>query len=102
LNPPDQVAEVPSDICQHYRTRRRVYQLATLFSLDSFGGGLCSTPSSRSGSIERFGLDVATTGAIFFATGLCSAASYFAAVPLARRFSRSYSPHGRDSLAGVV
>lgn len=35
---------------------------------------------------QRFGLDVATTGAVFFATGLCSAASYFAAVPLARRF----------------
>ena len=34
----------------------------------------------------RFELDLATTGTIFFVTGLCSAASYFAAVPLARRF----------------
>ena len=35
---------------------------------------------------QRFGLDAATTGAVFFATGLCSALSNFAAVPLARRF----------------
>jgi hypothetical protein len=35
---------------------------------------------------ERFGLSVSTTGAIFFATKLCSAVSYFLAIPLARRF----------------
>lgn len=67
-------------------SRRRVYQLATLFSLDSFGGGLVLNSLLALWIYERFGLDVATTGAIFFATGLCSAASYFAAVPLARRF----------------
>jgi predicted MFS family arabinose efflux permease len=35
--------------------------------------------------VERFGLSLATTGAIFFWSGLLSAASYLAAVPLARR-----------------
>ena len=35
---------------------------------------------------ERFGLSLATTGAIFFWTGLLSALSYLAAVPIARRF----------------
>ena len=35
--------------------------------------------------LERFGLSLATTGAIFFWSGLLSAASYLAAVPLARR-----------------
>jgi MFS family permease len=67
-------------------SRRRVYELATLFSLDSFGGGLVLNSLLALWIYERFGLDVATTGAIFFATGLCSAMSYFAAVPLARRF----------------
>jgi predicted MFS family arabinose efflux permease len=67
-------------------SRRRVYGLAALFSVDAFGGGLVLNSLLALWLFERFGLDVATTGAIFFATGLCSAASYFAAVPLARRF----------------
>jgi len=67
-------------------SRGRVYGLAALFSIDSFGGGLVLNSLLAIWLFERFGLDVATTGAIFFATGLCSAASYFAAVPLARRF----------------
>jgi MFS family permease len=67
-------------------SRGRVYGLAALFSLDAFGGGLVLNSLLALWLYERFGLNVATTGAIFFATGLCSAASYFAAVPLARRF----------------
>jgi MFS family permease len=67
-------------------SRRRVYGLAALFSLDAFGGGLVLNSLLALWLYERFGLDVTTTGAVFFATGLCSAASYFAAVPLARRF----------------
>ena len=67
-------------------SRRRVYVLAALFSLDSFGGGLVLNSLLSFWLFERFGLDVATTGAIFFATGLCSAVSFLAAVPLARRF----------------
>lgn len=67
-------------------SRRRVYGLAALFALDSFGGGFVVNSLLALWLSERFGLDVATVGAIFFATGLCSAVSYFAAVPLARRF----------------
>ena len=67
-------------------SRRRVYGLAALFSLDAFGGGLVLNSLLALWLYERFGLDVATTGALFFATGLCSAGSYFAALPLARRF----------------
>jgi len=67
-------------------SRRRVYAPAALFSLDSFGGGLVLNSLLALWLFERFGLDVATTGAIFFATGLCSAVSYLAAVPLSRRF----------------
>jgi MFS family permease len=67
-------------------SRRRVYGLAALFSLDAFGGGLVVNTLLALWLYERFGLSVSTTGAIFFATKLCSAVSYFLAVPLARRF----------------
>jgi MFS family permease len=67
-------------------SRRRVYGLAVLFSLDSFGGGFVVNSLLALWLFNRFGLDIATTGAIFFVTGLCSAFSYFAAVPLAKRF----------------
>jgi MFS family permease len=68
------------------RSRHRVLGLAALFALDSFGGGFVVNALVALWLFQRFGLDVATTGTIFFVTGLCSAASYFAAVPLARRF----------------
>jgi len=67
-------------------SRRRVYGLAALFSIDAFGGGLVVNALLALWLYERFGLSVSTTGAIFFATKLCSAISYFLAVPLARRF----------------
>jgi MFS family permease len=67
-------------------SRRHVYGLAALFSVDSFGGGFVVNSLLALWLFNRFGLDVATTGTIFFVTGLCSALSYFAAVPLARRF----------------
>jgi MFS family permease len=67
-------------------SRQRVYGLAALFSLDAFGGGFVVNSLLALWLFNRFGLDVATTGAIFFITGLCSAFSYFAAVPLAGRF----------------
>jgi MFS family permease len=67
-------------------SRRRVYGLAALFSVDAFGGGLVVNSLLALWLYERFGLSVATTGAIFFVTKLCSAASYFAAVPLSKRF----------------
>ena len=67
-------------------SRRRVYGLAALFSLDAFGGGFIVTSLLSLWLSGRFGLEVAALGAVFFATGLCSALSYLAAVPLARRF----------------
>jgi MFS family permease len=63
-------------------SRRRVYGLAALFSV----GGLVVNALLALWLYERFGLSISTTGAIFFATKLCSAVSYFLAVPLARRF----------------
>jgi MFS family permease len=67
-------------------SRGIVYRLAALFSVDAFGGGLVINALLSLWLSERFGISVATIGAIFFVTSLCSAISYFAAVPLARRF----------------
>jgi MFS family permease len=66
-------------------SRRRVYGLAALFSLDAFGGGFVVQSLLALWLFERFGLDVATAGAVFFATQLCGALSLFVAVPIARR-----------------
>lgn len=67
-------------------SRRRIYGLAALFSVDAFGGGFIVNALLALWLFERFGLSIATTGAIFFATGVCSALSYFAAARLAARF----------------
>ncbi|KFC64631.1 Major facilitator superfamily MFS_1 [Bosea sp. LC85] len=67
-------------------SRGIVYRLAALFSVDAFGGGLVINALLTIWLSERFGVGVATVGMIFFVTSLCSAVSYFAAVPLARRF----------------
>jgi MFS family permease len=67
-------------------SRGIVYRLAALFSVDAFGGGLVINALLTIWLSERFGVSVVTIGAIFFVTSLCSAMSYFAAVPLARRF----------------
>ena len=67
-------------------SRGIVYRLAALFSVDAFGGGLVINALLALWLSERFGIGVATIGAIFFVTSLCSAVSYFAAVPLAKRF----------------
>jgi MFS family permease len=66
-------------------SRRRVYALAALFSVDAFGGGFIINALLTLWFFRRFGLDVTSTGAIFFATGLCNAVSFLAAGPLARR-----------------
>lgn len=67
------------------QSRRIVLTLAALFSLDSFAGGLVVQSLLALWLFERFGLTLATAGAIFFWTGLLSAASYLVAVPIARR-----------------
>ena len=62
------------------RSRRIVLTLAALFSLDAFAGGLVVQSLLALWLLERFGLSLATAGAIFFWTGVLSALSYFAAV----------------------
>ncbi|WP_264715154.1 MFS transporter [Limobrevibacterium gyesilva] len=79
-------AEGPQPTAGLGPSRRRVYSLAALFSLDAFGGGFIVNSLLALWLFERFGLSVATAATIFFATGVCSSFSYFVAVRLAARF----------------
>jgi MFS family permease len=67
-------------------SRRRVFQLAALFSLDSFGGGFLVQSLLALWLFNRFDLSLAAAGSFFFWTGLLTAASQFAAGRVARRF----------------
>lgn len=66
-------------------SRRRVYGLAALFSLDSFGSGFFVNSLLALWLFRHFGLSLAAAGQFFFWTGLLTAASQLAAPPLARR-----------------
>ncbi len=68
------------------RSRRRVYTLAALFSLDAFAGGFLVQSLLALWLYQRFGLSLATTGTIFFWTGVLTAFSYLAAARIADRF----------------
>ncbi|MEA2523491.1 MAG: hypothetical protein QOF73_718 [Thermomicrobiales bacterium] len=66
-------------------SKRIVYRLAALFSLDSLGGGFVVQSLLALWLFQRFDLSVATTGTIFFWSGLFSAFSQLAAPRLAAR-----------------
>jgi MFS family permease len=67
------------------RSRRRVFGLAALFSVDAFAGGLVVQSLVALWLFQRHGLSAAAAGTIFFWTGLLSAVSFLIAVRLARR-----------------
>jgi MFS family permease len=66
-------------------SRRIVFTLAALFSLDAFGGGFIVQSMLALWLFERFDLSLATAAAIFFWTGLLTAFSYLVAVRIASR-----------------
>ncbi len=66
-------------------SRRVVYTLSALFSLDAFGGGFIVQSMLALWLFERFELSVAVAGTIFFWTGVFSAFSYLVAVRIAHR-----------------
>jgi MFS family permease len=68
------------------RSRPIVLRLAVLFSLDSAGGGLVVQSLLVLWLHRRFGLTLATTGTVFFATGLVAAGSQLVSARLAARF----------------
>jgi len=66
-------------------SRRIVWRLAGLFSIDSLAGGLVVNSLLALWLFQRFGMSLTAAGAFFFWTGLLSAASQLAAPLLARR-----------------
>jgi MFS family permease len=68
------------------KSRKVVYTLAALFSLDALGGGLVVQSMLALWLFQTFQLSVLFTGALFFWTGLLSAFSYLIAVRIANRF----------------
>lgn len=66
-------------------SRRRVYVLAALFSLDAFGGGFLVQSLLALWLFQRFGLSIEAAGSLFFWTGVLTAFSYLVAVRIAER-----------------
>lgn len=66
-------------------SRGIVVRLATLFSVDSFAGGLVVNSLLALWLLQRFGLSLAQAGTFFFAAGLLSATSQFLAARLSKR-----------------
>ena len=67
------------------RGRPIVAKLSALFAVDSFGGGFIGQSILSYYFYLRFGLDLATLGAIFFATQLVTALSFLLAERIAQR-----------------
>lgn len=68
------------------KSRRIVYTLAALFSIDAFAGGFAVQSLLALWLLQKFELSVAAAGTIFFWTGLLTAFSHLAAARVAARF----------------
>ncbi|WP_354684659.1 MFS transporter [Cupriavidus necator] len=80
--PPPHVSTVTTPLGA---SRRIVLRLALLFSVDAFAGGLVVNSLLSLWLIQRFGLSPGAAGVFFFWSGLLTAGSQLAAVPLARK-----------------
>ena len=67
-------------------SKKRIYTLAALFSLDAFAGGFVVQSMVALWLYQRFDLSMAAAGVVFFWTGVLAAASYLVAVRVAGRF----------------
>jgi MFS family permease len=67
------------------KSRKTVFTLAALFSLDAFGGGFVIQSLIALWLYQKFALSTIVTGTIFFWTGVLSAFSYLVAVRIAGR-----------------
>jgi len=66
-------------------SRRIIFKLAALFSLDSFGGGFAVQSIFALWILRRFDLSIGALGFVFFATGTLSAISSLLSVRIAKR-----------------
>jgi MFS family permease len=83
--PHDQVDVKTTAAQPLHKSKALVLKLAALFSIDAFAGGLVVQSLLALWLYHRFGLSLVATGAIFFWSGLLSAASYLVAVRLSNR-----------------
>lgn len=68
------------------KSKRIVYTLAALFSIDAFAGGFAVQSLLALWLFQRFDLSVTAAGTIFFWTGVLTAFSHLAAARVAARF----------------
>jgi MFS family permease len=83
--PKAQASDAPQPRAALNTSRRRVYTLAALFSLDAFGGGFVVQSLVALWLYQRFGLSISVASAIFFWTGVLTALSYLVAARIAGR-----------------
>lgn len=83
--PKQRAEDAPPKPAPLRRSKKMVYKLAALFSIDSFAGGLVLDSMLVLWLFEKFQLSTATAGTIFFWTGVLSAFSFLVAVRLASR-----------------
>jgi MFS family permease len=69
-----------------HQSKKTVYTLAALFSLDAFGGGFIVQSMLALWLHQRFDLSIVAAGVVFFWTGVLAAVSYLIAVRIAGRF----------------
>ncbi len=67
-------------------SRRTVYTLAALFSLDAFAGGFVVQSMLALWLFQTFSLSLAAAATLFFWTGVLTAVSYLVAARIATRF----------------
>ena len=67
-------------------SKRIVYRLAALFSIDAFAGGFAVQSLMALWLFQKFGMSLAAAGMFFFWSGLLAAFSYPAAAWIAARF----------------
>jgi len=80
------VAEAEAPAAPLSSSKRTVYLLAALFSLDAFGGGFIVQSLLALWLLQKYQLSIAVAGTIFFWTGVFSALSYLVATRIADRF----------------
>jgi MFS family permease len=83
--PKAEASDAPQPKVALHESKKTVYTLAALFSLDAFGGGFVVQSLVALWLYQRFGLSVSSASAIFFWTGVLTAFSYLVAARIATR-----------------
>ena len=83
-----EVVATPVHIAPLAKSHGIVVRLATLFSLDAFGGGFVIQSLLALWLFRRFNMSVQAVGIFFFAAGLLGSLSQFVSVALAARIGR--------------